>query len=64
MFFGLAGHVGRSFRPGWFSRLPSDQAAVFPVWDILFGTFRTATRRPHETMELGLGDPSHGGVAH
>ena len=32
----------------------SNFGAVFPIWDILFGTFRTSTRQPHESMELGL----------
>jgi sterol desaturase/sphingolipid hydroxylase (fatty acid hydroxylase superfamily) len=32
----------------------SNFSAVFPVWDILFGTFRTKTRIPSKAMELGL----------
>lgn len=32
----------------------SNYSAVFPVWDLLFGTFRTETREPLDTMELGL----------
>jgi len=32
----------------------SNYGAVFPIWDILLGTFCTSTREPHETMELGL----------
>jgi sterol desaturase/sphingolipid hydroxylase (fatty acid hydroxylase superfamily) len=32
----------------------SNFSAVFPIWDILCGTFRTATREPLETMTLGL----------
>ena len=32
----------------------SNFSAVFPIWDIIFGTFRTETREPQETMELGL----------
>jgi len=28
--------------------------AVFPVWDILFGTFKTKTRAPQKEMEIGL----------
>jgi len=34
----------------------SNFSAVFPIWDILFGTFRTVTRAPQETMPLGLSD--------
>ncbi|MCK8479781.1 sterol desaturase family protein [Psychroserpens algicola] len=32
----------------------SNFSAVFPVWDILFGTFKTKTREPQSKMELGL----------
>lgn len=32
----------------------SNFGAVFPIWDIIFGTFRTETRTPQEVMELGL----------
>jgi len=32
----------------------SNYSAVFPIWDILFGTFRTKTREPIESMKLGL----------
>jgi hypothetical protein len=32
----------------------SNFSAVFPIWDILFGTFRTKTRLPSQSMELGL----------
>jgi sterol desaturase/sphingolipid hydroxylase (fatty acid hydroxylase superfamily) len=35
----------------------SNFSAVFPIWDILFGTFRTDTREPLETMPLGLDEP-------
>jgi sterol desaturase/sphingolipid hydroxylase (fatty acid hydroxylase superfamily) len=34
----------------------SNFSAVFPVWDVVFGTFRTETREPQETMPLGLED--------
>lgn len=34
----------------------SNFGAVFPIWDILLGTFRTVARVPQETMELGLGE--------
>jgi sterol desaturase/sphingolipid hydroxylase (fatty acid hydroxylase superfamily) len=39
-----------TFRP----ETDSNYSAVFPIWDILFGTFRTKTREPMETMKLGL----------
>ena len=32
----------------------SNFSAVFPIWDILLGTFRTETREPLATMPLGL----------
>jgi sterol desaturase/sphingolipid hydroxylase (fatty acid hydroxylase superfamily) len=32
----------------------SNFGAVFPIWDILLGTFRTETSLPQELMELGL----------
>jgi sterol desaturase/sphingolipid hydroxylase (fatty acid hydroxylase superfamily) len=32
----------------------SNYSAVFPIWDVLFRTFRTETREPQETMQLGL----------
>lgn len=38
----------------WQPETDSNFGAVFPFWDIVFGTYRTATREPHETMRLGL----------
>ena len=32
----------------------SNFSAVFPIWDILLGTFRTEAREPLATMPLGL----------
>lgn len=32
----------------------SNFSAVFPIWDVLFGTFKTKTRNPPKEMELGL----------
>jgi sterol desaturase/sphingolipid hydroxylase (fatty acid hydroxylase superfamily) len=32
----------------------TNYSAVFPVWDIIFGTFKTETKKPQEEMELGL----------
>lgn len=32
----------------------SNFSAVFPIWDILFRTFRTKTKNPQHKMELGL----------
>ncbi|MEM9451421.1 MAG: hypothetical protein AAGA75_23200 [Cyanobacteria bacterium P01_E01_bin.6] len=28
----------------------------FPIWDIVFGIFRTTSREPQATMDLGLQD--------
>ncbi len=39
-----------SYRP----ETDSNFGAVFPIWDQIFGTFRTQTREPQETMQLGL----------
>ncbi len=41
-----------SFQP----ETDSNYSAVFPVWDIAFGTFKTQTKQPQETMPLGLED--------
>ncbi len=38
----------------WQPETDSNFSAVFPLWDLLFGTFRTHTREPLERMELGL----------
>lgn len=32
----------------------SNFSAVFPIWDLIFGTFKTQTKLPQEKMELGL----------
>ena len=38
-----------SFQP----ETDSNYSAVFPIWDLLFGTFRTETHDPVESMRLG-----------
>ncbi len=38
----------------WQPETDSNFSAVFPVWDMLFGTFRGEPREAHETMRLGL----------
>lgn len=40
----------------WQPETDSNFSAVFPIWDLIFGTFRTRTRVSLETMELGLSD--------
>ena len=44
----------RVHHSSWQPETDSNFSAVFPVWDILFRTFRTHTRDPQETMQLGL----------
>jgi sterol desaturase/sphingolipid hydroxylase (fatty acid hydroxylase superfamily) len=44
----------RVHHSSWQTETDSNFGAVFPIWDVVFGTFRTDTRAPHETMELGL----------
>lgn len=44
----------RVHHSSWQPETDSNFSAVFPIWDMIFGTFRTQTRAPQETMELGL----------
>lgn len=44
----------RVHHSSWQPETDSNFSAVFPIWDIVFRTFRTNTRFPHESMELGL----------
>ncbi len=44
----------RVHHSAWQPETDSNFSAVFPIWDIVFGTFRTHTRAPQATMELGL----------
>lgn len=44
----------RVHHSSWQPETDSNYSAVFPIWDLVFGTFRTDTREPHEVMELGL----------
>ena len=34
----------------------SNFGAVFPLWDLIFGTFRAEPRDGHERMQLGLNE--------
>jgi sterol desaturase/sphingolipid hydroxylase (fatty acid hydroxylase superfamily) len=47
----------RVHHSSWQPETDSNFSAVFPIWDVICGTFRTETRRPHATMELGLEAP-------
>ena len=40
----------------WQPETDSNFGAVFPIWDMVFGTYRTRTRDAPETMRLGLAD--------
>jgi len=44
----------RVHHSSWQPETDSNFSAVFPIWDMIFGTFRTETRLPQESMELGL----------
>src|SRR6185295_16050267 len=72
----LAGRVDRALRyiivtpdlhrvhhSTWRPETNSNFGAVFPIWDVIFGTFRAAPRDGHEGMRLGL-DEVRGADAH
>jgi hypothetical protein len=40
----------------WKPETNSNFGAVFPIWDVVFGTFRAAPRDGHEQMRLGLNE--------
>jgi len=44
----------RVHHSAWRPETNSNFGAVFPIWDLIFGTFRAGTRDPHEHMQLGL----------
>ena len=44
----------RVHHSAWRPETNSNFGAVFPIWDVVFGTFRPAPREPHERMRLGL----------
>jgi sterol desaturase/sphingolipid hydroxylase (fatty acid hydroxylase superfamily) len=44
----------RIHHSAWEPETNSNFGAVFPVWDLVFGTFRAAPRDGHEHMRLGL----------
>ena len=46
----------RVHHSAWQPETDSNVGAVFPIWDIVFGTFRTETRAPQEEMMIGLGE--------
>ena len=44
----------RVHHSSWQPETDSNFGAVFPVWDLIFRTFRAQPRDGHETMQLGL----------
>ncbi len=53
-YFIVTPDLHRIHHSSWQPETDSNFSAVFPIWDIIFGTFRTKTREAQETMELGL----------
>jgi sterol desaturase/sphingolipid hydroxylase (fatty acid hydroxylase superfamily) len=53
-YFIVTPDLHRVHHSSWQPETDSNFGAVFPIWDIIFGTFHTETRMPQETMELGL----------
>lgn len=47
-------NLHRIHHSSWQPETDSNFSAVFPIWDIIFGTFRPRSREPQATMELGL----------
>ena len=46
----------RVHHSSWQPETDSNFGAVLPIWDLVFGTFRTIPRDRHPTMELGLSE--------
>ena len=46
----------RIHHSSWQPETDSNFGAVFPVWDMIFGTYRTEPRDGHARMRLGLGE--------
>jgi sterol desaturase/sphingolipid hydroxylase (fatty acid hydroxylase superfamily) len=44
----------RVHHSAWLPETNSNFGAVFPIWDLIFGTFTATTRVAHEEMPLGL----------
>jgi sterol desaturase/sphingolipid hydroxylase (fatty acid hydroxylase superfamily) len=53
----------RIHHSAWKAETNSNFGAVFPIWDLVFRTFRATPREPHEGMRLGL-DELRGRDAH
>lgn len=62
--FGPSGQEHRIHHSAWKPETNSNyDDAVFPWWDLVFGTFRATARDGHERMRLGL-DDVRGRAAH
>lgn len=53
----------RVHHSSWRSETDSNYGAVFPIWDMILGTYVAQPRDSHETMQLGLEQP-RGADAH
>lgn len=53
-------NLHRIHHSAWQPETDSNFGAVFPVWDILLGTYRPHPREAHATMRLGLEEPRGG----
>lgn len=59
-YFVVTPDLHRIHHSSWQPETNSNFGALFPVWDIVFGTLRTNARAPHETMPLGLDEVRDG----
>ena len=53
----------RVHHSSWQPETDSNFSAVFPIWDLVFGTYRATPRDGHERMRIGL-DEVRGAIAH
>lgn len=53
-YFVVTPNLHRIHHSTWQRETDSNFSAVFPIWDIVFGTFRPTPRTDHELMSLGL----------
>jgi sterol desaturase/sphingolipid hydroxylase (fatty acid hydroxylase superfamily) len=53
-YFVVTPNLHRVHHSTWQPETDSNFGAVFPLWDIVFGTFRPTPRTNHEIMPLGL----------
>lgn len=46
----------RVHHSSWQPETDSNYGAVFPIWDMILGTYVAQPRQPHESMQLGLAE--------